>query len=201
MNNDFFDISGDTIAAAEAAADFRLAVPATARDGKDGGKFWTEHGTITRAWSEKYTKKIGDEEMPIQAMHIEMTLDGLGSQMNDGRVFRTSMRLNAIGLKKGAGLPKGNPLKGQHTMTTMSIAKLKNLFRAMGVEPDGEDGGFSAALQLAAFPPVDSFSGETSFLEGRTNWVEVSQKDVPKKTGTGTFTQIEVNKFLGEEQP
>jgi len=202
LSNDFFDISGDTIAAAEASAAFRMAVPPTARKEKDGGDAWVEHGTIQKAWSESYTKDIAGTQMAVKAFHIQFQVDERATGLNPGFSFRSTMRVNKDALSKGGMAPKGSPLAKQHTMSRMGVARLKNLFRTVGAEPDLEGGGYSMNFLSVAFPDLTAFPGEPSFLENQTQFVELKQKEAPRRDGQpGTFTQIEITKFLGDEEP
>ena len=172
----FFDISGDTVKAAEAAASFNLSIPPTAKTAKDGSAAFTEHVRVKDASSETVEKDIEGTKTEVLVLHLNMECDKLGSGLNEGKTFKTNLRINKQALAKGGSHAKGTPWKKQHVMSQLSISKLKQIVRGCGFQPDGEDGGFSQTFLAECFPPVDNFSGEASPLIGQAFWAEVKSR-------------------------
>ena len=188
----FFDISGDTIKAAEAAAGFKLVVPPDAKLSKDGSANWTEHGRVIETSSEMFDVEIEGRKMDNLVLHIKMDIDAEGSNKNAGNTFRTNLRFNRTALAMGKGQSKGTPLQKQFTMTQMSIHKLKMIMRACGIQPDNEDGGFSQSLLAECFPDVAAFNDSPSPLIGCAFWFEVRQSESEGKKDGRKFTNYEI---------
>lgn len=188
MDDDFFSIPGDIMRDAEAAAEFKLVVPPDARTSKRDPEtfFWTEAGTITVAQSGKYLSPDG---IPVLTLECEATISAAGSGVNVGRPVNTTFRISNKAIQA-----KGP--KNLLTMSHMSLAKLKGLFAAIGVEPDRDDGGFSAQLLKAYFPPSESqFPKETSPLINHEISFQVKQSPYENKEGEKKI-RAEIHRFL-----
>jgi hypothetical protein len=160
----FFDISGDVIKQAEAAANFTLVRPPDAKVDKAGGAAWTEHGRIIGTSSETVEVDMEGRKAEVLILHVQMEIDKTVTGLNEGGKFRHNMRINRIALQNGAGAVKGSPMKKQHTMSQMSLHKLKAILKACQIQPDTDDGGYSQSLLAECFPPADSLSGVPSPL-------------------------------------
>ena len=191
----FFDISGDTVKAAEAAASYNLTVPPTAKVGKDGGAAFTEHVRVKDASSETVEKDIEGTKTEVLVLHLNMECDKTGSGLNEGKTFKTNLRINKQALAKGGSYPKGTPWKKQHTMSQLSIAKMKAVLRACGIQGDMEDGGFSQVLQAECFPEVGNFTGEASPLIGQAFWAEIKSRLSEGNDGK-MYTNYDINNVL-----
>ena len=108
------------------------------------------------------------------------------------------MRINRVALQTGKNAEKGTPLKKQHTMSQMSIHKLKTILRACRVEPDTEDGGFSQSLIAECFPAVDNFDGGASPLIGSEFWFEVRESESEGKKDGRKFTNYEITQIVDQ---
>jgi hypothetical protein len=194
----FFDISGDVIKQAEAAAGFQLVIPATAKMGKDGSASWTEHGRVTEAFSETFDVEIEGRKMDNLVLTVKMEIDAEGSNVNAGNTFRNQIRINKIALQTGKMATAGSPLKKQHTMSQMSIHKLKMVMKACRIEPDTEDGGYSQTLLSECFPDVGNFSGEPSPLIGNSFWFEVRKTESDGKKDGRKFTNYEIAQIVDQ---
>lgn len=192
----FFDISGDTIKQAEAAAKFQLVIPDTAKVGKDGSANWTEHGRVVEASSEIFEQENEGRKMEVIGLNIKIEIDKEGSGLNDGSPFQNRLRINKYALQTGKGSPKGSFLKGQYTMSNMSIHRLKAILRACGIQPDMEDGGFSQTLQSECFPAIDNFTGEPSPLIGNEFWFEIRKTDSISKKDGRSYVNYEIATVL-----
>lgn len=196
--SDFFDISGDTIKAAEAAAGFKMVVPDTSKKTKRGEDLWDEHGSIRAAFSEATEVVIEGRKCPILTLQADIGVDGQGSGKNVGYFpVRFKARMNATAM--GYTADTTSPMSKQATMTRISVARLKNLLSTLGFEPDRDDGGYSQGMLAMLFPPIKSFSGEPSPLVGMNLWFQVKQSETEGRDG-GTFTNIEVNKVLSGDE-
>lgn len=188
MSDDFFHIPGDVMREAEAAAEFKLVVPETARSSPRNPEtfFWGEAGVITTAQSGNY---ISPEGLPVLTLEVEATINTNGSGANVGRPCGTTFRICNRAIKN-----KGP--KNLLTMSHMSIAKLKGLMAAIGVEPDMDDGGFSGSLLKSYFPPGESqFPIEVSPLRNQEIYFQVKQSPYETKDGDKK-TRAEIHRFL-----
>jgi len=192
--SDFFDISGETIKAAEAAAEFKMVVPETAKVTKRGDSVWDEHGTIKAAFSEALETIIEGRKCPILLLQADISVDAEGSGKNAGYFpVRFKARMNSAAI--GSNADKATPMGKQATMTRISIARLKGMLSAANFEPDLEDGGYSQGMLASLFPPVKSFTGEVSPLVGINLWFQVKQGESEGRDG-GKFTNIEVERVI-----
>lgn len=189
----FFDISGDTVKAAEAASSFRLVIPPTAKVFKDGAS-WTELGRITEASSEVSKSTVEGRECDILVLHLQIELAKDGSGLNEGKTYKTNFRLNRWALENGRGAPKGTPMAGQKTMSLLSIAKMKAVLSACGFPPDGEEGTYTQALLAECFPDVNTFGAVPSPLIGQSFWHEVKQRE-SNKDGK-SYTNYDIQNVL-----
>lgn len=189
----FFDIGGDVIKQAEAAANFKLVVPETAKISKDGSANWTEHGRIIEADSETFLTETASGKMENLVFTVKVEIDGSedGSGKNQGSSFFSKMRLNPTALRTGKGATKGSQLQKQFTMSQMSIHKLKMIMKAAGIASDTEDGGWSQALLSECFPDVGNFSGSASPLIGTAFLFEIRQSESEGKDGR-KFTNYDI---------
>lgn len=191
MSNDIFDIPSSVIQQAEQARSFKLAVPENARRHRrePGTFFWMESGTITSANSASYSNEKTNQR--VTALSFEVEINGEGSGLNPNKPLSTTFRINNEALKTGEP-------KTQLTMSLMSIAKMKALFHAVGIEGDLAGGGFSKALLNTYFPPSeDTFPSETSPFVGHTIYFEVKQG--PRELPDGSLKETpEINKILAE---
>lgn len=188
--DEFYDIGGDLLDAADAASEFKLVVPENARQHKKipTTHFWTEAGAITAAYSDS---KEEVDKSKTQILTFEVTLAHEGSGKNVGKPLTTGMRINHSALRKGAP-------KNFFTMSNMALHKLRALMRSVGVEGDLEGGGFSQSLLAFHFPSKTSFSSEVPPLVGRVIYFEVKQEKRELPDGT-IKTQAEINKILMPE--
>lgn len=189
----FFDIGGDIIKQAEAAANFKLVVPETAKVGKDGGANWTEHGRIVETSGETFTNDTANGKQENLVLTVKMEIDGNenGSGKNTNSTFFSKMRINPAALRTGKGAAKGSQLQKQFTMSQMSIHKLKMLMKAAGIQSDTEDGGWSQVLLAECFPDVGNFSGSASPLIGTAFLFEIRQSESEGKDGR-KFTNYDI---------
>lgn len=193
MSDDFFSIPGDVVREAEAAAEFKLVVPETARTSARSPDtyFWTEAGNVKTAQSGTY---ISPEGLKVFTFEVVVTITGAGSGVNIDRDVDTTFRIcpKALGAKSPKNLV---------TMSNMSIAKLKGFFTALGIDADMEDGGFSPQLLREFFPPAESdFPSGTSPALNRELYFQVKQSPYETKDGQ-TKTRAEIHRFMpgGEE--
>lgn len=192
--SDFFDISGDTIRAAEASAAFKMVVPPTAKKNKHGADLWDEHGSIRAAFSEATEANIYGKKCPILTLQADVVVDGMGSNKNAGFFpvrFKARMNSSAIGSTDDSKSPMGK----QATMTRISIARLRGLLGILGYEPDMEDGGYSQNMLAVLFPPVKSFSGEPSPLIGMSFWFQVKQGESKGADGN-TYLNVDIERAI-----
>jgi hypothetical protein len=194
----FFDISGDTVKAAEAAASFNLVVPPTAKLGK-GTEIWTEHVRVKDASSETVEVETEGTKCEVLVLQLLMECTKEGTGLNEGKTFKTNMRINHTALTRGKGAPKGTGWKGQHTMSQLAISSLKRIVRACGFAPDGEDGGFSQMFLAECFPPVGEFSEAASPLIGTAFWAEIKTRKSEGKDGR-MWTNYDIQNVLEEGQ-
>lgn len=187
----FFDISGDTIKQADAAANFLLVIPPNAKVAGTTAS-WTEHGHVVETNSEQSQSDVAGTKMDILILNVFVEIDGdeRGSGMNAGNKFKTNMRLNQKSL--GSRAEKGSPVGKQKTMTNLSIHKMKAILRGCGIEPDSEDGGYSQTLLSECFPAVDSFTGVPSPMIGAAIHFEVRKTESPSKKDNRMFTNYEI---------
>jgi hypothetical protein len=191
----FFDISGDTVKAAEAAASFGLVEPPTAKQVK-GGAGWTEYVRVKDASSETVETDTDGTKTEVLVLHVLMECDKQGSGLNEGKTFRSNMRINRAALQKGGSAAKGSPWKRQHTMSQLSIYKLKAILRACGFQPDTEDGGFSTQILAECFPGIGDFSGQASPLIGLGFWAEVRSSQSESKKDGKMYTNYDIQNVL-----
>lgn len=192
MNNDLFDIPGDIVRKSDESRSFKLTVPETARRHRREPNtfFWTESGIITSASSGSYEN---DAKQAVRTLQFDVDINAEGSGMNVNRPLSTTLRINNDALKTGEP-------KKQVTMSLMSVAKMKALFRALSIQPDLPDGGYSGLLINRHFPPAESqFPTETSELVGRTIFFEVKQG--PRELPDGSLREDpEINKIIPEAE-
>src|SRR5690349_20577489 len=131
----------------------------------------------------------------VLVLQLNMEVQKEGSGLNEGKTFKTNMRINRAALTRGGSAPKGSHLKKQHTMSQLSIHNLKSIVRACGFAPDGEDGGFSQTFLAECFPDVGAFSGETSPLIGQAFWAEIKTRKSEGKDGR-TYTNYDIQNVL-----
>lgn len=183
---EFYDFAGDVLDAASAAMEFKLVVPETARRSKKDATmfFWSEAGVVTAA---AQSKKEEDDKTKTQVLTFTVSISQEGSGKNVGKPLTTFMRVNQKALRDGAP-------KNRVTMSNMALAKLRELFNAVGVEADLDGGGYSQNLIATYFPPESEFPGEPSELIGRVLYFEVKQG---KRTYNGQEKeQAEITKIL-----
>jgi hypothetical protein len=189
MDDAFFSIPGDTMREAEALAEFKLVVPPDARVSKRDPEvfFWPESGTISKAQSGSY---LSGEGIPVLTLECEATISPEnGSGLNVGRDVGTTFRISNKALQAKAP-------KNLLTMSHMSLAKLKGLFAAIGVDPDLDNGGFSGALLREYFPPAESqFPTDSSPLLNRQISFQVKQAPFEDKEGMKRI-RAEIQRFL-----
>lgn len=195
MDDAFFSIPGDTMREAEALAEFKLVVPPDARTSKRDPEtfFWPEEGTLTKAQSGSY---LSQEGLPVLTLECEATIAPSGSGLNVGRAVGTTFRISNKAIQA-----KGP--KNILTMSHMSLAKLKGLFAAIGVEPDRDDGGFSAALLKQYFPPAETqFPTDNSPLINKLVAFQVKQSPFENRDGEKKV-RAEIHRFLpgGDGEP
>ena len=184
---EFYDIGADLLADAEAQMEFKLVVPETARRGKrnPGTAFWSEAGVVVSASQDAKDEKDGSR---TQILSFETKISHEGSGKNIGKPLTTYMRINHQALKKAAP-------QNWVTMSNMALAKLKELFRSIGVEGDLDGGGFSQTLLAEYFPRTTEFPGGESPLVGRVIYFEVKQGK--RKFDDGSEKeQAEISKIL-----
>lgn len=190
MDDAFFSIPGDTMREAEALAEFKLVVPTDARSSTRNPEtyFWTEEGTLTKAQSGSY---LTPEGLPVLTLECEATISPSegGSGLNIGRAVGTTFRISNKAIQA-----KGP--KNILTMSHMSLAKLKGLFAAIGVEPDRDDGGFSAAILKQYFPPAETqFPTDSSPLINQLVSFQVKQSPFENRDGEKKV-RAEIHRFL-----
>lgn len=197
----FFDISGETVKQAEAAANFLLIIPANAAHKTGGDAEWTEYGRIIEASSDTFEGEYDGKKMEILSLSVKVELMHHDESMNAnvGSTFKSQLRINRYALQNGKSSPKGSPLKGQYTMSNMSIHRMKAIMKVAGVLPDTEDGGYSQSLLAECFPAADSFSGVPSPLVG-TNpfWFIIRKHDSPSKKDSRTYTNYEIAQVIDQ---
>ena len=186
--DDFFSIPGDVMRDAEAAAEFKLVVPETARTSSRSADtfFWTEAGNLSKLQSGSYLSPDG---IKVLTLEVEATITASGSGANIGRPVGTTFRI----------APKALQSKGPKnllTMSHMSLAKLKGFFAALGIVPDREDGGFSGQLLLQYFPLAeDQFPHDASPALNTELFFQVKQSPYETRDGE-TRTRPEIHRFL-----
>jgi len=188
LSDDFFNIPGDVIRDAEAAAEFKLVVPDSARTSprSPDTHFWTEAGTIKVAQSGSY---VSPEGLPVLTLEVSALINGAGSGSNIGREVGTTFRIC------NKALQNRGP-KNLLTMSQMSLAKLKGLFAAVGVESDREDGGFSGILLKEYFPLGESsFPSASSPILNRELFFQVKQSPYETKEGDKRV-RAEIHRFM-----
>jgi len=174
----FLTISGGAIKAAEEAAENKMKVPETARTGRDKEvRFWEEAGTITAAYSKKYTDTKTNTEVRVLTYEVACSADGSGE--NVGFVIKNGLRFapSAMAMGEPQNLAK---------MSFLSVNKLVGLLRALGFQGDQPDGGYSQEMLAALFPAEDAF-GEMSALVNRTLRFEVRQAPTVGNDGQKRF--------------
>lgn len=189
--DDFFSIPGSVVQEAEAAAEFTLVVPETAKSSPRSPDtfFWNEGGRVISAESEDY---VSPEGLPVKALTLEVTIDSSGSGMNISRPVNTTFRISKKALDN-----KGP--KNLFTMSLMSVNKLKGLMTSIGVEPDLDGGGYSKALLSSYFPTnVKTFGADASPLINQDLYFTVKQAPYQTRDGE-TKKRAEIHKFLPRE--
>lgn len=193
MSSDIFDIPGDVVRSAEESRSYKLAVPPDARKHRrePNTSFWMESGIITSASGGSYLNE--QTKQKVTTLQFEAEINGEGSGLNTGKPISTTLRLNADALRTGEP-------KKQVTMTLMSVAKMKALFRSLSINPDLSDGGYSTALITRFFPPSESqFPIDTSELIGQTIFFEVKQG--PRELPDGSLRESpEINRIITEAE-
>ena len=164
MDSAFYDLSGDTLAQAEAQAEFRLVLPETARKAKKGEAwYWSEAGHIVAAYSEVKDKELEGRKCQQVSYILRLAIQG-GSGKNNGGSTRCRMMFN----KAAAGMDKAQgKWHGQQQMNRMSAARMKQFMGAVGMQSDLEGGGYSAGLLQQVFPQASDFQTEESPVVGR----------------------------------
>jgi hypothetical protein len=191
--SDIFDIPGDIVRTAEDQQSFKLSVPPNARRHRREPNtfFWTESGVISSASSSSYTNS--DTNQKVSTLTFEVSINAEGSGLNTNRPISATLRMNADAMRTGEP-------KKQVTMTLMSVAKMKALFRALSISADLPDGGFSRSLITRFFPPAESqFPTDTSELIGQTIFFEVKQG--PRELPDGSLRESpEINRIIPEAE-
>ena len=194
----FFDISGDVVKQAEAAANFLLVIPPNAKHEKSGDASWTEHGTVVDASSETYENEYGGKKCEILALNLKVEMSKDTPTLNGGSSFRSQLRINRYALQNWKDRDKGSPEKGQYMMSNMSIHRMKAILKACGVSPDMEENGYSQTLLAECFPASNEFSGVPSPLVGTSFWFEIRKHDSTGKKDGRTFTNYEIAQIVDQ---
>lgn len=189
----FFDISGDVVKQAEAAANFLLVEPPTAKGEQGGDSSWSEHGRIIETSSENFENEIGGKKCDVLSLQFKVEIDKEGSGLNEGNTFLTKLRINQYALQNWKRATKGSPEKGQHTMSQMAITRMKAIMKVCGIQPDMEDGGYSQGLISECFPPADSFSGVPSPLLGTPAFWFIVKKHLSTSKKEGQVGRVYTN--------
>lgn len=191
MSKDLFDIPGDLVRSSDEAQSYKLTVPENARRHRREPNtfFWMESGTITSASRGSYINEATNQKVATLSFNVDINAEGSG--LNVGRPLSTVLRINNEAVKSGEP-------KKQVTMSLMSVAKMKALFRALSVSPDLPDGGFSGVLIDRYFPKSeDQFPVDTSALIGQTIFFEVKQG--PRELPDGSLRESpEINRVIAE---
>lgn len=185
---DFLDIPGEVVETAERASSFKLTVPEDARANRRDPKmkYWTEEGKIVSSSSKTYTSGEGESAQTSVAYRLDITITNGCYDLNTGQTISAFIRINYSSLR--SKLPEG-----QYKMSLLSIGKLKQLFIALGIDPDLPNGGYSGELLRNYFPEETEFPA-ASPLAGEVLTFEVKQG--PRKLDDGSIKESpEVNKF------
>lgn len=181
----YIKVTQDAVKEAEASQSSKLLVPPTAKlnrkDPEDAR--WRERIKIVEVSAEELESKAGDDHIQF-TVRGEITEEG-SSGSNVGRTVTSRMRINP------AAYAAGDKKDGQYKMSRGTIARLTELFRAVGYY---EDGDLEAAFFDQMFPAEDS--GETSPLLDQEVEIEVHQS--PSDEAPSGYN-TEITRFLVPE--